>query len=129
MHQHHCVNTYIKNFDSIIVSVRDDKNERTTCEYKYNIDAKTFTCIQKRRYFNNAPEKEWLDVLKELDDRFEQISKIYQLPYIKIIELSDAITYKKKKGYIWSVVKLEDIIPQTEKAAIEAAIVYEYDDF
>lgn len=85
-YMHHCVNSYIKNKNSLIVSIRSGE-ERVTCEF----NIRTKQCLQSRFFTNKeVPErfKNPVDVVSQRIKNYPHIIRFKQeqKPFITCIE-------------------------------------------
>jgi len=86
-HQSNCVKTYNGNIASIIISLRNDKNERLTMQFtpkKFPDGKVLWKNSQTRARFNANPEEEWNEAIYDLEEKLRTITN-FTLPKVWFI--------------------------------------------
>lgn len=80
---HHCVNSYLKNTNSIIISIRCKlTDERVTCEY----DIKSGRPIQQKYFSNQAPPESFLPAISILHNKVKIAAEEGNLKWLEIVK-------------------------------------------
>ena len=88
-YQRHCVGSYVDRYTSDIISIRKENGKRITLEYKIDPRFNKISCVQSRLKFNGRPDKEWKEVIEDLQLTINKLVKerLYVNPEIKIKNL------------------------------------------
>ena len=116
-HQSNCVKTYNGNISSIIISLRNDKDERLTMQFtpkKSENEKVLWKNSQTRARFNANPNEEWNEPIYTIEERLKMITN-FTLPKVWFINYNS----RTPVNLIWGLhgnitsmnkVDIEDII-------------------
>jgi hypothetical protein len=86
-HQSNCVKTYNGNIGSIIISLRDENNERLTMQFipkKFENGKVTWKNAQTRARFNYKPSEKWNEAISVVENKLSYVTD-FQLPNLYYI--------------------------------------------
>jgi hypothetical protein len=90
-HQSNCVKTYNSNIGSIIISLRNENNERLTMQFtpkKFGSGIVIWKNLQTRARFNETPPEVWNDAIEVMKNKFLQIGN-FNLPKIWFVNYNN----------------------------------------
>lgn len=90
-HQSNCVKTYNSNIGSIIISLRNENNERLTMQFtpkKLESGIVIWKNLQTRARFNETPSELWNDAVEIMENKLSQIGN-FNLPKIWFINYNN----------------------------------------
>lgn len=110
-HQSNCVKTYNGNIGSIIVSLRNEKNERLTMQFspkKLESRKVIWKNSQTRARFNENPSDDWKDAIEVIENKFSVVTD-FALPKIWFINYNSRTPVELmwgQNGYITSLTSI-----------------------
>jgi len=111
-HQSNCVKTYNNNFNSIIISLRNETNERLTMQFsprKLESGKVIWKNAQTRARFNDNPKEHWEAAINIFEQRFLSVTD-FTLPKIWFINYNSRTPVDIKWGNNGYVTTLTSIV-------------------